>query len=323
MIKSCLISLMLIGLTVGNALANKSPVIKKAEDEPFFSWVQKADPDAQKPKSQMFNVEAFDEISINGPISVEIIGNTPLHDVRVVGTKNYVDCVKVESYKNRLHVSLVAPEGKKGRALVIIRTGKVTDMNLVGRGTIKAIGLGNSRLNIQSEYNGLVDISGNNIELENLRAEAPGILRMHGISTSSLKIKANENNVIKLNKITRLARLDYSGNGTIELTPVKSHYLHVTGRGMAKLMAHGLVDILELTLHGSAVFDGRELKTHTAYATTYNVAQAHLNVVKAQHAFADDNSDILFYNNAHFIGSHMMASGAVLNYGRIEMQPES
>lgn len=320
MIKRALISLLLIGLTVSGALA--ANMTAKKAFAPFISKTTKTSKDAKKITSQMFNLEPFEEISINGPINVEIIANTELHDIRIIGTKNYVDNVKVDAYKNELRVNLMPPPDETGRTMVVIRTGRLSQLNLVGRGTVKAIGVDTDKLIVNSEYSGMIDISGPHVGLESLRAEGPGVIRFHGLNTSSLKVKANANNIVKLSNIKRLARFDYSGNGTIELKPFNSHYLHVTGRGKAMLITRGQVDTLELTLHGAAIFDGRDLKVHTAYANTYNVAQAHIYVLKTQHSLAADNSDILFYNNAHFIGRHMLASGAVLNYGRIETQPE-
>jgi len=275
-----------------------------------------------KTVTKVFNVKQFDRINVRGPVNVQIIAGTPLHDVRIVGTENYVQNLFVTNHGRELNVILYKNPKDKGRAMAVIRAGDVRKIHLSGRGTAKAIGLNSPELDVYADYQGMIDLSGHEMGLRYFRASRPGMIRIRGMSTPALKLKTSENNHIKFGRVRRLGYLDYSGNGSFEMSPVKSHLLHIEGSGRATAELHGLVDVLELTLHRNAIFDGRHFKVNTVFAKTYGGSKAHLHVYGAQHAFASDSSDIMFYNEADFIASHMLSSGAVLNYARLNTVPE-
>lgn len=275
----------------------------------------------QSTTSHVHNLKPFTKIAIDCNCNIEIIANTPLNDVRLVGRKGIISTAVVKQSREALSVKL-SPSPSDERPLLIIRTGQIRELRLAGHGNAKIVDVQSPKLDVLSEISGLVDISGSNIGLESLHIDGKGMTQIRGVTTDQLKVKANSHHVVKLNTVRALERFDFSGNGTIELTPQqKQGTLRVTGSGQATAILTGKLNVLELTLHGTTIFDGRKLIVNTAFANTYHDAQAHLNVIKAQHALAADKSDILFYNNAAFIGRHAMASGAILNYGRIELQP--
>jgi Putative auto-transporter adhesin, head GIN domain len=313
MIKSCLISCLLTGFALSSAIAGSLPQLST-----HTRSIRGAPPQTS---SKVFTVDAFDEISINGPLDVEIIANTPLHDIRLVGDSRDLKYAKVKSRQNTLNVTL-RTDNPVGHTLAIIRTGNIRNLRLVGKGQVKAIGLHSPELGIHAEYQGPIRISGDNIGLTQIKTLRPGNIDISGITTSKLAIKTRAHNRVNLTKIHQLGRLDYSGNGTVILGPLQSHYLHVTGQGDSTAVLRGKTDVLELTLHGLATFDGSDLQTNTAFANTYQGAQAHLHVLKAQYTLATDDSSIMFYKNSRFIGNHTLDSGALLNYSRIELQAE-
>lgn len=263
--------------------------------------------------SQQAKFKRFNNIKVKGAFDVELLAGINRHDIRLIGKKSDIQHIHAYVANRTLFLTSDAEYKPRGRTLAIIRTDEIYDIYFNSNGKFTAIGLNTPTLNLTAETDRSIKLSGKRIGLHNVHVSGRGPITIKGVNTKNLNIIARGNNYIKLRGKARLRRLAFAGNGRLDLYWVDSPYLLVEGKGNGSVKLAGNVDVLEMNLHDSAHFDGRYLRTKTAYVKTRNTSRADLLTTKKQNTLAFDASNIYFYKKAKFQSNYMAYSGSVLN----------
>jgi hypothetical protein len=139
----------------------------------------------------------------------------------------------------------------------------------------------------------------------------PGKTVLIGVSGQHVAIALQKSPTVQLQGTLAISSLDVSGNGLFSAFWVNSRALRIRARDAATLQLAGVAKQLDLELWGHAEFYGRYLRASETFVKTHDNTKAELNTLVDQHTFAEDKSDIYFYNESVSRADFMAESGSV------------
>lgn len=181
-----------------------------------------------------------------------------------------------------------------------------------GTGTIIGKHLHTSLLDLVIDSQGKTILNGN-LGLRKLELCGNGSTEISGIKSPSLAVKLSGKQKIRTSGLFNVSSLDLDDDSALSLYWIKSRALTIRGRGRSIIQLAGIVEHLDVELWGAAQFRGRYLRAQRSFVKTHGKSVAEISAVKRQHTLAKDASDIQFFNIPVMKADFMACSGAVLD----------
>lgn len=181
-----------------------------------------------------------------------------------------------------------------------------------GTGTILGKHLHTSLLDLVVDNQGKT-ILGGSLGLRKLELAGNGTTEISGIKSPALAVKLSGKQKIRTSGIFNLTTLDLDNDSALSLYWIKSRALTIRGRGQSIIQLAGVAEHLDVELWGTAQFRGRYLRAERSFVKTHDKSVAEIAAVKRQHTLAKDASDIQFFNIPTMKADFMACDGAVLD----------
>jgi hypothetical protein len=134
----------------------------------------------------------------------------------------------------------------------------------------------------------------------------------NNIATKKLNIYACNEGNLKLNGKFDVANITQNGRGKIEIKWIDSNYLQIASNSKGPIYLAGTVDNLVAKLSGTARLEARYLRAQKAKILVTDQARADILAIQTLNAFADRNSNILYYKRPQEFNKVTKESGNVL-----------
>jgi hypothetical protein len=181
-----------------------------------------------------------------------------------------------------------------------------------GPGPVIGKRLNTSLLDLVIDNQGLTILNGN-IGLRKFVLSGNGTTEISGIKSPLLAVKLSGKQKIKASGFVNLTTLDLDNDSALSLYWVNSRALTIRGRGQSVIQLAGAVEHLDVELWGTSQFRGRYLRAQRSFVKTHDKSVAEISAVKRQHTLAKDASDIQFFNIPVMKADFMAYDGAVLD----------
>lgn len=255
----------------------------------------------------------FDKVVVDGPMDVDLIGGIPENDVRLIGTKNDIYRVRAKVENETLYLTMLSGTLSKQRLLAVVRAPTLYQLSFKGDGRLKAIGLDAPWFNADIISHGQVDLSGKQLRLSQLNLKGSAIISLHNVTSRDLSIESTGSDKVNISGTVNLSKIRMAGTSQVKILWIDSPDLQVRSKGQSYLDLAGTVGTLDVMLRGQSRFNGRYLRSKYAYVKTYDSSRADLQVTRVQNALASQASNIYYYKDPEFQGTHMAQAGSVLD----------
>ena len=267
--------------------------------------------------NKTIQLASFTTLIINGHFDIIIKTGYKKHKIIVHGTEEAIK--DVVSYVDNRALTLTTAHKHhtlSNRTEVTIYAKRLLFVDYLGSGNIRAENVDIPSLNIRHDTLGSVNISGK-VGIHKLVLENSGSVNITGLSSNHLVLINHGNNLVRLKGTSNLKRLDFGGDGLVDLHWIDSPYIRITGHDTAVARLAGKVETLDVVLHNRAYMNARYLRANKAYVKTYDYARADLHVNKRLSTLAMGKSNIYYYQKAKMIAAYLGKSGAVLDMQQI------
>lgn len=256
-------------------------------------------------KEEVRDVPAFTRVSIKGPFNVQIHTNKrqkpglkvrgDVIDLTHIKThvKKGVLYVTVKSYQHRERLG--GPKLRMGSADLTLNIPMLRGFTYKGNGTITANKIHANPLDISIENNKNSTWHGS-IGLRYLTLIGKGETKITGIYSRNLHVKLIDSPHVILRGEANLRRLTTQGDGWLNMYWVKGRDVVIRSIGSTRISLAGSVERLDACFSGKTHFDGQYLRAKETFVKTNDEAVAKITTIRDQHTFANNVSDIYYYN---------------------------
>ncbi|MCW8409234.1 DUF2807 domain-containing protein [Legionella sp. PATHC035] len=265
-------------------------------------------PQAVKTK-QVRPVPAFNQVVIEGPLSVNLHTGYKQPQVILSGDARDLATVKAEVKQNTLYLSV---GNVHGPVYADVRGQFLNRLMAQGVPLIRGSQIHTSILDVYLVKTGSVRLGGT-IGLRVLDVKGKGLVQIGGIASQNLQIHLQGDPKVQLEGVANLANLSMYGNAWLSLYWVRTDNLIVRAKQKATLQLAGAVNRLDVELWGNARFKGRYLRAQRSFVRTHGHSVAEISVAKHQSNLATDASDIYYYNLPTTRADFMAFDGSVLD----------
>lgn len=258
-----------------------------------------------------FVAQSFTAIDINGPINVQIKASQTQPMLELIGSSN--SSYLYTTVKNSVLYLGLKPgvQAKISPILVRVSVPQLNQLRYAGSGNVVGEHL-NGPLTLVSSGTGAIILSGDNLDLQNLRATNSANIHISGIKSHQLNIDDRSSGKINLDGEMVLNNLYYQGTGPLSVQWINSSKVNVTGSGRGKIFLAGIANELDATLSDHVVMDAKYLHAKKGFINTRENARADVWTKYNLSALATKGSNIYYYHDSQMVGGYMMAPGAVI-----------
>lgn len=263
-------------------------------------------------KTQTKNVASFNQIDVQGPVSVTIHTGHKKPQVILSGDARDLEAINIRVINNTLH--LISAKGYPGigPVHVAIRTRFLNRLMAKNAHRIIGNGLHTSVLDLYLEHTGNVTLNGT-IGLRVLDIKSDGLVRISKIYSRDLRLNLQGNPTVQLSGVARLTHLTLDGNASLNLSWIKTDNLTIRATKSPTIELAGAVNRLDVALWGNARFKGRYLRAQRSFVKTHDRSVAEISVAKHQSNLATGASNIYYYNLPDTRADFMAQDGSVLD----------
>lgn len=262
------------------------------------------------------SINDFDSLDIQGPVNVYIDATQTHTSLQILGDPKRVLAVTY-SEKNRmlyLGTKSVYRSAPGERLTIRINTSpaQIKQIQFDSNATLFGKGLSGS-LTLRTQGAGQINLYTNKLNLKSLYSIGNENIIFHNILSSNLKIEAHNCHNIVLQGIVSLNKINFTGNGNLQVYWVNSPYLRIDAKGKGKIDLAGIVKTVDIQLTQDIRLFAQHLRAQQGFIKTEKHAQATINARNALRAFAKDNSVIYYSTPINFISKYSEGEGLVLN----------
>ncbi|WP_342219974.1 GIN domain-containing protein [Rickettsiella endosymbiont of Miltochrista miniata] len=262
------------------------------------------------------SINDFDSLDIQGPVNVYIDATQTHTSLQILGDPKRVLAVTY-SEKNRILYLGTKPvyRSAPGERLTIrINTSpaQIKQIQFDSNATLFGKGLSGS-LTLRTQGAGQINLYTNKLNLKSLYSIGNENIIFHNILSSNLNIEAHNSHNIVLQGIVSLNKINFTGNGNLQVYWVNSPYLRIDAKGKGKIDLAGIVKTVDIQLTQDIRLFAQHLRTQQGFVKTEKHVQANVNARNTLRAFAKDNSVIYYSTPINFISKYSEGQGLVLN----------
>lgn len=226
-------------------------------------------------KRQQVPVRYFSAINVSGNFQVRIHGHQPRPCVTLSGGTSAVNSVSLSVVNQTLTIRQIIPKNQHslGRVNVIIDLPEGLNSLITGGTTV---------------------------------------VRGENITSRGLNIVANDQSSIYLHGDFVVRHLQDNSSGRIDLAGLNNGDLLIDCSGSGVVHLTGSAAVLTAHLAGNARLEAQGIRAREVYVSTHDHACAKVFPLYALYAFADDYSNIFYFNRPRLIAGYTRCSGNVL-----------
>jgi hypothetical protein len=296
-------------------------------------------------------VAGFNNLVVNGPFQVQIIGGQDHDSVFVFGPYDAARQVLIQNSANTLRITL-AKDCKVNLGKVIVRIGvrnlksitnlgsgniygrniysngliltecssgciilngqmQLNKVNQQGTGTITVIGAVTPCLFINVKGNGNVNVCGR-VGIQEIIHLGDGCVNIIGADSNSLVIHAAGKGMTTVAGVVNLKKVIACDYSYVYVYCVNSKDLYISQSNCSRVGLAGYVSNMNIDMVDSARFGGKYLHADNIYVKTRNWSHANVNPNKKIFAAALNKSSIYMFNSPDAISQYPGGSGVVL-----------
>lgn len=262
----------------------------------------------------------FSHISISGPANVLIDGNSSKQSIEVIGDPRSVEQTEIWVEKGYLYIDMNKNyKPRYGSSILVkVNTPVLGELAYDGVGTVTGRNFRHSPTRLIAAGSGTINLSGKNIDIRQIYASGSSDICINGINSTNLVVQHPGTGDLSLNGTIVLQRIDFGGNGALDLKWIDSSYVKINGSGHGQLKIAGEVGLLDVSLNQYAYLDARYLRTQRGFVSTAGHSAAHVSIKKMLGALSSGESNIYYYNDSNYVGGYMQPSGSVLRMTGIQ-----
>jgi hypothetical protein len=294
---------------------------------------------------------SFDNVIVNGPFEVQIVGGQEHDSVYVLGPNEAARQISIQNSHHTLRISQ-AKDATANLKKVIVRIGvrnlrnitnlgtgnifgrniysdcltltecdcgciilsghmNLTKVTQLGSGTITVIGAVTPCLSVQVKGNGKVNICGR-VGIQNIINEGNGCVNIMGADSDSLTILARGNSQVMIKGYVNLKKITASDRSCILVYCVYSGSLYVSQSGSSRIGLAGYVKNINIDMIDSSRFEGQYLKGGSMYVRTRDCAHANVAPDRKIFAAAMNQSSIYLFSSPSILSRYPAGGGMIL-----------
>lgn len=170
----------------------------------------------------------------------------------------------------------------------------------------------NTSVGLQLQNLKQVNLNGSHVQLQELVVRHINNVELSGIQAANLNVISDDVGNISLDGIINMQQLTQTGTGTFSAMWVNSSRLNINTSGNAKIYLAGKVDFLNATATQTSQINAQYLRVQKAFVKTEDNSQALIAVLDSMNAFADNNSNIYYYETPTFLNRYTRANGTII-----------
>ncbi|MGC1854825.1 MAG: DUF2807 domain-containing protein [Candidatus Aquirickettsiella sp.] len=265
--------------------------------------------------SKNIPINDFDSLDIQGPVNVYIDATQAHTSLQILGDPKRVFAVTYSEKNHILHLGTrpIYRSVPSERLTIRVNTSPAQIKQIQFDSNASLFGKGlTGCLTLHAKGAGQVNLYTNKLNLKSLYSNGNESIIFHNLLSSNLKIEAHNSHNIALQGIVSLNKINFTGNGNLQVYWVNSPYLRIDANGKGKISLAGVVKTLDIQLSQDIQLFAQQLRTHQGFVKTENQAQAIVNVRNTLRAFAKDDSVIYYSTPVNFISKYSKGKGLVL-----------
>ncbi len=253
----------------------------------------------------------FSRVAVKGTMHIRL---HTANQSKIVVSADARDVKNLQAHvvNGQLYLAMARGYPKFSAVTVDVYTRYLTVFSYVGNGTVTASNLRTSSLALNLDNAGNTNIRGQ-IGLHSLHVTGTGQTQIAGVKGHGLRVSLAKRAKVKLAGMLQVTTIDIKDHAWLSIFWLHSDTLRVRGRGNSFLQLAGIADRAEVELWDNARFYGRYLRAEQSFIKTHRHALAEIAVLRHQHTFATDQSNIYFYNLPLDRADFMARSGSVLD----------
>lgn len=293
-------------LTIGLLVAIMSPCVFALSKKPP-KHVRESTNITEKIKTGPFT-----SIKINGPFKVQIIGQQAVNQIELSSDPYELENIKVQLHNKVLSVSRIDRGHLLYYPVVIkISSSSLNNLEILGNGSMTASQL-TGPLAVKMIGGVSANLSGNDINLYELRIIGPGDFTANGLQSRGLNFYHDGSGNVNLQGVAAFNSFSQWGTGQTTIPPIHNKKLVITLGGQNRVSFQGSVCVLEATLYGTAFLDAKNLHALRGYINTNDCSHAEIWVCNSLTAWAKNCSNIYYYTDPKFAARYMCPPASVL-----------
>jgi hypothetical protein len=294
---------------------------------------------------------SFDNIIVNGPFEVQIVGGQDCDSVYVLGPNDAIRQVSVQSSHHTLRI-LQVKNPSANLKTVIVRIGvrnlrnitnlgkgniygrniysdcltitecdcgsvilsgqmNLTKVKQLGSGTITVIGAITPCLSIEVKSNGSVNVCGR-VGIQQIVNIGNGCVNVVGADSDSLTILARGNGVTSVKGYVNLKKVTACDRSCVFVFCVNSDALYVSQSDCSRVGLAGYVKNMNIDMIDSSRFEGQYLKGGVIYVKTRGTAHANVAPDRKIFAAAMNQSSIYMFGSPDIVSRYPNGGGVIL-----------
>lgn len=266
-----------------------------------------------KSLSRTHHLPDITHIDSFGDYDLEIIGNSSVTDLRMIGVKKDLDSIHFSDKAGHLSITQSYKNaGFKGQPpLLVLRLKRLASLHTAGQGNVTGVDIRGQHMSITTNNRGQVLLVGK-MDIAQLHNQGSGPVRISGIRSHQLDITQKGSGIMTLNGVANLHSLTDTGSGIVSLYWLQSPDLTIQAKGKSSIRLAGAVDVMHATLNKTSHLDGKFLRVKKAFVRTNDDSRADLWVRDSMNTQASGTSNIYYYHEPKFAAKFVGDNGSVL-----------
>lgn len=212
---------------------------------------------------------------------------------------------------------LVINKAGPGSLIVKGKAIRLSRLKNAGTGNISIVKVYSNGLSVADYGSGKITLLGSHINLRQLIGCNNGDITINNIRSNLLTFNVNNDANIKLTGEFKVAKINYSGSGNMQMYWIKGNNIFINISGSGTLALAGVTKIVNAFAYGRSHLDLRYLRADTAFIRSYDLAAVDVWSNVNLYALADNSSNIYYFNQPIYMTRIMHQSGSILSMADI------